>query len=224
MTKIQQDLFALADAGYKHFQSALIPTVDPETVIGVRIPLLRTYAKTISKEDAAAFMKALPHEYYEENNLHAFLIERIADFDACAFEVDRFLPYVDNWATCDSMRPKVFAKEKERLFEKCREWIASDHPYTIRYGLEMLMLHGLDDAFEPAFLELAASVRSEEYYVRMMVAWFFATALTKRYDETLPYIQEHRLEEWVHRKAIQKACESRVIPTARKTELKALKG
>lgn len=224
MTDIQKALFALSDEGYKHFQCRLIPTVDPETVIGVRIPVLRTYAKTLSSEQIREFTISLPHCYYDENNLHAFLIERITDAEGCLAAIDRFLPYVDNWATCDSMRPKVLAKHPQRLFEKCREWIASDHPYTIRYGLEMLMLHGLDGWYEPAFPELVASVHNDDYYVRMMVAWYFATALTKRPEDILPFFEARRLDGWVHRKAIQKACESRLVPPDKKRYLQSLKG
>ncbi len=224
MTTIRQHLFAMADEGYKRFHCRLIPTVDPDTVIGVRTPALRAYAKSLSEEQAAVFTAELPHTYYDENNLHAFLIERIGEIDACLAAVERFLPFVDNWATCDMMRPKVFAKHKEAILAKSGEWLGSSHPYTIRYGLEMWMLHGLGDAFDPAFLERAASVRSDEYYVRMMVAWFFATALTKRYDDALAYLEEHRLDAWTHAKAIQKACESRVISPEQKAYLKTLKG
>ncbi len=224
MTGIVSDLFALADEKYKRFQSRLIPTVDPDTVIGVRLPALRAYAKQMNEADATTFMSALPHTYYEENNLHAFLIERMRDYETCVAAVDRFLPFVDNWATCDSMRPKVFAKHKDKVLTKAGEWMASSHPYTVRYGLEMRMLHGLDEAFSPSYLEDAAAVCTQEYYVHMMVAWFFATALTKRYDETLPYIQQKRLDARTHQKAIQKACESRVIPPSVKAYLKTLKG
>lgn len=224
LSAIQEMLFSLADESYKRFQCSLMPTIDPDTVIGVRVPTLRAYAKTLSLSEAEAFSATLPHTYFDENNLHAYLIERITTFDECVAAIDRFLPYVDNWATCDTMRPKVLAKEPVRLFAKCREWIVSDRPFTVRFGLETLMLYGLDENFDPAFLKLAASVKSDEYYVRMMVAWFFATALTKRYDETLPFLLERRLDVWVHNKAIQKACESRLIAPDTKRFLKTLKG
>ncbi len=224
MTPIQQKLFAMADEDYHRFQSRLLPTVDPATVIGVRVPALRAYAKRLSDADAAAFMAELPHRYFDENNLHAFLVERIRDYDECVAAVERFLPFVDNWATCDGMRPKVFGKHKDRLLKKAGEWVASPHPYTIRYGLEMWMLHGLGDAFDPYFLEVAASIRSEEYYVRMMVAWFFATALTKRWEDAVPYLEKRRLDVWTHNKAIQKACESLVMSSEKKAYLKTLKG
>ena len=222
--RIRHDLFAMADEGYRVFQSRLLPTVDPATVIGVRVPCLRKYAKELSDVDAATFMSVLPHTYFDENNLHAFLIERIRDYEKCVQAVDRFLPFVDNWATCDGMRPKVFARHKDAVLQKAGKWVASSHPYTIRYGLEMWMLHGLDETFDPVFLERAASIRSEEYYVRMMVAWFFATALTKRYQDTIPYLENHALDHWTHRKTIQKACESLVMSPEQKMYLKTLKG
>ena len=224
MERITRELFAMADGKYRLFQSRLIPTVDPATVIGVRVPALRAYATRLSEADAAAFMAELPHTYYDENNLHAFLIERIRDYDACVAAVERFLPYVDNWATCDGLRPKVFAAHKERVLQKAGEWIASSHPFTIRYGLETWMLHGLGDAFDSVFLETAAAIRSEEYYVRMMVAWLFATALTKRWEDAVPYLENRRLDGWTHQKTIQKACESLAIPSDKKAFLKTLKG
>ena len=224
MESVQQVLFAMADEGYRSFQSRLIPTVDPATVIGVRVPLLRTYAKSLSEDEASAFLQELPHVYFDENNLHAFLIERITDYDTCVEAVERFLPYVDNWATCDGMRPKVFAKCKEHILQKAGEWVCSEHPFTVRYGLQVWMLYGLDDAFDPAFLDRAAAIRAENYYVRMMVAWLFATALTKRYDDALPHLQTQRIDTWTHNKAIQKACESHLISPDRKAYLKTLKG
>ncbi len=224
MTEMQSRLAAMSDASYKVFQSGLLPTLDPTTILGVRIPALRSFAKTLSREQATDFLNVLPHRYYDENNLHALLIARIPTYDMCVEAVERFLPYVDNWATCDMLRPRVFAKHKTELFGKCRVWIASAHPFTVRFGLEMLMVHGLGEAFDPVFLEWAAHIRSEDYYVRMMVAWFFATALTKRYEETVPYLLSRRLETWVHKKAIQKACESRAIPADVKMYLKTLKG
>ena len=224
MESVQKALFAMAEEEYRTFQSRLIPTVDPTTVIGVRVPKLRAYAESLSKEQAASFMQALPHTYFDENNLHAFLIERIADYGDCVAAVERFLPYVDNWATCDGMRPKVFRKHKDRILQKAGEWVDSAHPFAVRYGLQVWMLYGLDDAFDPVYLDRAASIRTQEYYVRMMVAWLFATALTKRYDDALPYLQQRRLEPWIHNKAIQKACESYAIPRDRKAYIKTLKG
>ena len=222
--RIRVRLFAMQDAKYRDFTAKLTPTVPPERIIGVRTPELRKYAVELSKtEDAAAFMAMLPHLYQEENNLHAFLIERIADYDACVAALDAFLPYVDNWATCDSMSPKCLKKQLPRLTGEIRRWMASDRVYTVRFGMGMLMRHFLDDAFDPAYLDWVAALRSEEYYINMMIAWFFATALAKQWDATLPYIMSRRLEPWVHNKAIQKAIESYRIPEDRKIWLRAQK-
>ena len=222
--RIRVRLFAMQDAKYRDFTAKLTPTVPPERIIGVRTPELRKYAVELSKtEDAAAFMAALPHLYQEENNLHAFLIERIADYDACVAALDAFLPYVDNWATCDSMSPKCLKKQLPRLTGEIRRWMASDWVYTVRFGMGMLMRHFLDDAFDPAYLDWVAALRSEEYYINMMIAWFFATALAKQWDATLPFIVNCRLEPWVHNKAIQKAVESYRIPEDRKIWLRAQK-
>lgn len=222
--RIRVRLFAMQDAKYRDFTAKLTPTVPPERIIGVRTPELRKYAVELSKtEDAAAFMAMLPHLYQEENNLHAFLIERIADYDACVAALDAFLPYVDNWATCDSMSPKCLKKQLPRLTGEIRRWMASDRVYTVRFGMGMLMRHFLDDAFDPAYLDWVAALRSEEYYINMMIAWFFATALAKQWDATLPFIVNCRLEPWVHNKAIQKAIESYRIPEDRKIWLRAQK-
>ena len=222
--RIRARLFEMQDLKYRDFTAKLTPTVPPERIIGVRTPELRKYAVELSKtEDAAAFMAALPHLYQEENNLHAFLIERIADYDACVAALDAFLPYVDNWATCDSMSPKCLKKQLPRLTGEIRRWMASDWVYTVRFGMGMLMRHFLDDAFDPAYLDWVAALRSEEYYINMMIAWFFATALAKQWDATLPFIVNCRLEPWVHNKAIQKAIESYRIPEDRKIWLRAQK-
>ena len=222
--RIRARLFEMQDLKYRDFTAKLTPTVPPEQIIGVRTPELRKYAVELSKtEDAAAFMAALPHLYQEENNLHAFLIERIADYDACVAALDAFLPYVDNWATCDSMSPKCLKKQLPRLTGEIRRWMASDWVYTVRFGMGMLMRHFLDDAFDPAYLDWVAVLRSEEYYINMMIAWFFATALAKQWDATLPYIEGRRLDPWVHNKAIQKAVESYRIPEDRKNLLRAQK-
>ena len=222
--RIRARLFEMQDLKYRDFTAKLTPTVPPERIIGVRTPELRKYAVELSKtEDAAAFMAALPHLYQEENNLHAFLIERIADYDACVAALDAFLPYVDNWATCDSMSPKCLKKQLPRLTGEIRRWMASDWVYTVRFGMGMLMRHFLDDAFDPAYLDWVAALRSEEYYINMMIAWFFATALAKQWDATLPFIVNCRLDPWVHNKAIQKAIESFRIPEDRKNLLRAQK-
>ncbi len=222
--RVQKELFALADEKYRDFQAPLIPNLEKERILGVRIPILRKFANTFAKtDDAAAFLSALPHRYYDENNLHAFLIEKIHDFDEVIRALEVFLPYVDNWATCDSMNPKIFAKYPEKRLAAAKKWISSDHTYTIRYGMGILMRYDLDETFTPDILTLIASVKSEEYYVKMMQAWFLATALAKQWDATLPYLTEQKLDIWVHNKTIQKAIESYRITTEQKDFLRTLK-
>lgn len=222
--KFRQKLFELQDLKYKEFQCKLMPTVNPDTVIGVRTPELRKLAKELSKSpEAAKFLTILPHKYYEENNLHGFLIETIKDYDTSIAAIETFLPYIDNWATCDLMSPKVFKKHLPELYEKIKIWLNSDLTYTVRFGIEMLMSFYLGDEFQPEMLELVAGVRSEEYYINMMIAWYLATALAKKYDTTLPYIQERRLEKWTHNKTIQKAVESYRISDEVKAYLRTLK-
>jgi len=224
MTDIQKQLFELQDKGYRDFNAALIPNVDKERIIGVRIPTLRKLAKELCfTADAASFMASLPHEYYEENNLHAFLIEQIKDFEQCIRSLERFLPYVDNWATCDSMRPAVFKKHRRELLEHVDMWLRSDQTYTVRYGIGMLMCHYLDEGFSVEYPSRIADIQSEEYYVKMMIAWYFATALAKQYEAVLPFIQGRKLDKWTHNKAIQKAIESRRISEEQKSYLKTLK-
>ncbi len=221
---IRERLLALADEKYKDFQCPLIPTVERESVIGVRTPAVRALAKELhGSECAREFMRSLPHRYYEENNLHAFLIEHIREYGECVAATDAFLPYVDNWATCDSMSPKVFKKHLPTLLERIELWLASDRTYTVRFGMGMLMRFYLDEAFDVKYPALVAAVRSEEYYVRMMAAWYFATALAKQYDAVLPFIEQHRLDEWTHNKAIQKSIESYRISDERKAYLRSLK-
>jgi len=222
--EIRQRLFELADLEYKEFSSKLTPTVDPETVIGVRTPELRKLAKELARApQAEEFLKILPHRYFEENNLHGFLIETIRDYDAAINAVEAFLPYIDNWATCDLMSPKVFKKHLPELYERIKTWLKSDRTYTVRFGIEMLMSFYLDNAFQPEMLNLVAEIRSEEYYVNMMIAWYFATALAKQPDAAMPFIVERRLEKWTHNKAIQKAIESFRISNEAKTYLRTLK-
>lgn len=222
--EILKKLFALQDLKYRDFQAKLMPTVDPETVIGVRTPELRRLAKEYAKTpESREFLKLLPHRYYEENNLHGFLLETVKDYGQAMEYVENFLPYINNWATCDMVCPKVFGKHLPELLEKIRVWIASGETYTVRFGLGMLMRFYLDEAFRPEYLELAASLRSEEYYVNMMTAWYFATALAKQYGAALPYLQERRLDPWTHNKTIQKALESRRISEEQKTCLRALR-
>lgn len=224
MTDLQKRLYELSDAEYAVFQAKLTPTVPKESFLGVRVPVLRKFAKDYSKEaEHEAFLSELPHEYYDENMLHGLLIEQIKDYEKCIAETERFLPYVDNWAVCDIMSPKVFGKNKNRLIEKIREWTGSEMPYTVRFGMEMLMSHYLDADFEPEYLEIPAAVRSDEYYVNMMTAWFFATALAKKWDAAIPYLEERRLSEWVHSKTIQKAIESNRISDERKAYLRGLR-
>ena len=221
---IREELFRLQDVEYRDFQKKLIPTVDPESVIGVRTPELRKLAKDLYRQpEAAEFLNTLPHEYFDENQLHAFMISEEKDFDRCIVEVEAFLPYVDNWATCDQLSPKAFGKNKDRLLLHIRNWIESDHTYTKRFAIGMLMQHYLDDDFDPDYPEIVAKVRSEEYYVNMMIAWYFATALAKQYDAAIPYIEGQRLDVWTHNKAIQKARESRRITPEQKEHLKTLK-
>jgi 3-methyladenine DNA glycosylase AlkD len=221
---VQSKLFELQDLKYKEFQCKLMPTVKPETVIGVRTPELRKLARKLYKTpEALEFLKILPHTYYEENNLHGFLIETIKDYNASIAAVEAFLPYIDNWATCDLISPKVFKKHLPELYEKIKVWLKSGQTYTVRFGIEMLMSFYLGDNFRPEMLEHVACVRSEEYYVNMMIAWHFSTALVKQYSVTLPYIQEQRLEKWTHNKAIQKAIESYRIGDEAKAYLRTLK-
>lgn len=221
---IQERLFALQDEKYREFQRSLIPGLSKEKIIGIRMPAMRKLAKEFVKEpEAAVFLKQLPHTYYDENILHALLIAEIKDYDACMEAVEAFLPYIDNWAVCDGLSPKVFEKHKAELLEKIRLWIPSEHIYTCRFGIGMLMRWFLDEDFQPGYLELPAAVRSEEYYVNMMTAWFFATALAKQWDAAIPYLEQNRLDPWTHDKTIQKARESYRITTEQKEYLKRLK-
>ena len=222
--EIREELFRLRDGKYREFQARLIPTVDPDTIVGVRTPELRRLAKQLVKsEDVSAFLEALPHRYFDENQLHAFILSEMKDYARCLDTVERFLPHIDNWATCDQLSPKVFAKHRGELLGPIREWIGSGQTYAVRFGIGMLMQHYLDDAFDPSWPETVARIRSEEYYVNMMIAWYFATALAKQYDLALPFLEERRLDPRAHNKAIQKALESYRIPPERKEFLKSLK-
>ena len=221
---ILQALFDLQDLSYKAFSEKLIPNVPPERVIGVRMPVLRRFAKSVAKTpEAAAFLQALPHVYHEENLLHGCLIESMRDFDACAAALDAFLPHVDNWAVCDCMSPKALGREPEKLPERIDRWIESGEAYTVRFAIGQLMRWFLDERFDPAYPEKVAAVRSEEYYVNMMRAWYFATALAKQYDAVLPYLAQNRLDAWTHNKTIQKAVESYRIPPETKAFLRLLR-
>ena len=217
-------LFALQDLKYKDFHCRLMPTVDPEAVIGVRTPELRKLARELAgTEEAADFLRTLPHRYYDENNLHGFLLSLLKDYGETVAGLELFLPYVDNWATCDLISPKAFKKHPAPLLEQCRRWMASEHVYTVRFGIGVLLAFYLDGAFSPEHLEWVAGLRSGEYYVNMMTAWYFATALAKQYDAALPYIQHQRLDPWTHNKAIQKAVESCRITPEQKALLREYK-
>lgn len=224
MMWIRERLLANQDPSYKDFQCKLMPTVERDTVIGVRTPVLRRLAKEFGKtKEAEVFLKDLPHAYYEENNVHACLIQGMTDYAACVAALDAFLPWVDNWATCDMMTPRVLGKHKDKLLFEITRWMASEHPYTVRFGIRMLMAFYLDEGFDSAYLERVAAVQSEEYYVRMMVAWYFATALAKQWEATVPYIEQRRLPLWTHGKAIQKAVESYRVSNEQKAYLRMLR-
>lgn len=223
---IKDGLFALKDENYRRFHAKLIPDIPIDNIIGVRTPVLRKYAKEVAKlPEANIFLESLPHIYYEENNLHGALLSLLYPKDIIAFmeQLERFLPYVDNWATCDMLSPKIFKKHLPYVYERVQKWLQSDAVYTIRFGIVTLLGFYLDDAFEPEMLQLVANVRSEEYYVNMAVAWYFSMALVKQYDATFPYIQNRVLEPWTHNKSIQKAIESRRIPQETKAYLRGLK-
>ena len=230
--EINNKLFEMQDLKYRDFHAGLMPTIDKSLIIGVRTPMLRSFAKELirtAKKDAATkefvseFLTQLPHKYYEENNLHGFLLESIKDFDTCVKMLERFLPYINNWATCDSIAPSVFKKEPIKLLPYIDKWLEADEVYTIRYAIGALMKYFLNDLFEVKYLEKVAGVVSEEYYVNMMIAWYFATALAKQYDEAVKFIENQRLEKWTHNKAIQKAVESNRITKEQKAYLKTLK-
>lgn len=222
--EIQSRLFELQDKAYAEFQSRLTPNIPRELFIGVRVPEARSLAKKYMKEDESEiFLNSLPHHYYDENILHALLISEIKDYENCVEKIEIFLPYVDNWAVCDIISPKVFKKHKPELLERIKVWALSEHSYTCRFGLEMLMSHFLDESFKPEYLEIPAAVESEEYYVRMMIAWFFATALAKQWRESIVYLENSRLDVWSHNKTVQKACESYRIKDEQKLYLKKLK-
>ena len=224
MTDIQETLKSLSEPAYRDFMAPLLPNLPRERILGVRTPALRGYARELYRRgEYELFLRELPHAYYEENNLHAFLIAEMRDFDRCLAELERFLPCIDNWATCDCLRPKVFGKNRARLLERIPAWLASGETYTVRFGIGMLMAHFLDGDFRPEYLSWVSSLRSEEYYVNMMIAWYFATALAKQYEATLPYLENRRLDRWTHNKTIQKAVESYRVSEERKTELKSLK-
>ena len=222
--EIKNHLYELKETEYKEFMAKLIPTVDPGTVLGIRTPALRNYAKELAKrDDIDEFLHSLPHELFDENQLHAFILSELKDYDRCIKEVDNFLPYVDNWATCDQLSPKVFKKHKKELLVSIKTWLKSKDTYTIRFAIGMLMQYFLDDEFDETYPKTVAKIKSDEYYINMMIAWYFATALAKQYDAILPYIEKNVLDKWTHNKTIQKAIESYRITDEQKEYLKSLK-
>lgn len=214
----------MQDEKYRDFQAKLVPNIEKKTIIGVRTPDLRDYSKRLFKSgDYPAFLGDLPHGYYDENQLHAFIISEIKDYDRCVYEIERFLPYIDCWPVSDQATPKAFRKNHRKLIPYIKKWIGSEHVYTARFGIRMLMNEFLGDDFDPEYLEWVASVKGDDYYIKMMVAWYFATALAKRYDESVVYIEERRLEPWTHNRAIQKAIESFRVTNEHKEYLKTLR-
>ena len=221
--EIVAELFRLQDKKYAEMQTRIIPTVQPDRIIGVRTPELRTFAGKLYRDEGKdSFLQSLPHRYFDEDQLHAFLISLEKDFDKCVRETERFLPFIDNWATCDQLSPKAFGKEPEKLLPYIRKWIGSDRVYTVRFAVGMLMQHFLDRRFSPVYTDMVAALRSEEYYINMMIAWYFATALAKQYDSVLPYLEGKKLDDWTHNKAIQKCVESNRITPEQKAYLKTL--
>ncbi len=221
---VKEELFKLQDKDYKEFQSKLIPNINCESIIGVRTPDLKELAKRMYKDNNySSFLEELPHTYYEENQLHGFILGMVKDYDECIGLVNKFLPYIDNWSTCDQTVPKSFIKNKDLLINEIKKWIKSEKTYTIRFGVGMLMRAYLDEDFKEEYLDMVSKIRSNEYYVNMMIAWYFATALTKQYDSAIKYIENNRLDTWVHNKTIQKAVESYRISKEEKNYLKSLK-
>ena len=224
MTDIQKLLFDKQDIKYRDFQAPLFPNIAKERMIGVRTPELKKLAKELLNSGKAnKFIETLPHRYFDENQLHAFIISLIKDYQTCLKEVDKFLLYVDNWGTCDQLSPKVFAKHKDELISSIKKWLQSKHTYTVRFAIGMLMQHYLDESFEEEYMKIVASIKSEEYYVNMMISWYFATALAKQWETAIKYIEDKKLSLWVHNKTIQKAVESYRITDEQKTYLKSLK-
>ena len=221
---VRKRLFEMQDTGYRDFHARLILTVEKEKIIGIRTPILRKFAKEFGKtEESELFLKVLPHQYYEENNLHGLLIEQIRDYDKCLEELERFLPFIDNWATCDLLVLHMMKKHRDIFIREVFRWIESDQPYTIRFGISMLMRHYLDEEFKTEYPEKVAAIRSEEYYVNMMRAWYFSTALAKQYENVLPFLEKRQMDVWTHTKTIQKAIESYRITSEQKEYLRTLR-
>ena len=222
--EIKKHLYELKESDYKEFMAKLIPGVDPGSVLGIRTPALRNYAKELAKrDDIDDYLHSLPHELFDENQLHAFILSELKDYDRCIKEVDSFLPYIDNWATCDQLSPKVFKKHKEELLLSVKTWIKSKDTYTVRFAIGMLMQYFLDEEFDKSYPEIVAKIKSDEYYINMMRAWYFATALAKQYDAIIPYIEKNVLDKWTHNKTVQKAIESYRITDEQKEYLRSLK-
>lgn len=222
--EIRKELLGFSDEKYRDFQAKLIPTVEKDTIIGVRTPELRALAKNLVKrDDVEVFLSELPHKYFEENQLHAFIISEMKDYEQCLLKLDTFLPYVDNWATCDQMSPKIFKKYRDELLVYIKKWIKSEDTYSVRFAVKMLMEHFLEESYNISYPETVAAIRSEDYYVNMMIAWYFATALSKQYESVLLFIEEKRLPAWTHNKAIQKSIESYRISKEQKDFLRSLK-
>ena len=223
MKAIIEELFRMQDKQYKKLQAKIIPNIDQNNIIGVRTPELKKYAKKLIKEDYKSFLEELPHKYFDENQLHGFIISEIKDYNESLNYINKFLPYIDNWATCDQTSPKIFKKNTNKLINEIKIWIKSKETYTIRFGIGMLMQYYLDEEFKKEYLDIVAKIKSDEYYVNMMRAWFFATALAKQYEATIAYIENKKLDKWTHNKTVQKAIESYRVPLENKTYLKSLK-
>ncbi len=224
MKSVIEQLFELQDLSYKDFHKKLIPNIDEDNIIGVRTPVLRKFAKEFAKSELKdEFLNSLPHKYYDENNLHAFVIEAIKDYDECINKIDEFLPYIDNWATCDLLSPKIFKKHKKEVYDKIKIWIKSDKTYTVRFAIVTLLANYLDDDFEEEMLTLVTDIKSEEYYINMAIAWYVSVALVKQYDSTIKLIQSKKLDKFTHNKSIQKAIESYRVDDDKKKYLRTLK-
>ena len=224
MNRITDELFSLQDKKYRDMQVKIIPNIDSESIIGVRTPELRNKKKKMVKENNYfEFLNNLPHKYFDENQLHAFIVSEIKDYDECISYVNKFLPYVDNWATCDQMSPKAFKKNTDILLDEINDWLNSKELYTVRFAIGCLMQYYLDERFDSKYLKMVSKVKSDEYYLQMMIAWYFATALAKQYDATIPYIENKKLSKWIHNKTIQKSIESYRISQDKKDYLRTLK-
>lgn len=216
-------LLELKDIEYKKFIDKLIPNIDSENIIGIRMPILRKYKKTLNKEEQYEILNTLPHKYYEENNLHGLIINDIDNYDKLIFEIEKFLPYIDNWATCDLIRPSIFKFNLENLYNNIKKWINSAHTYTIRFAIEMLMVFYLEKNFKKEHLDIVSNIKTDEYYVKMMIAWYFATAIDKQYETSIKYLENNKLDLFTHNKAIQKIKESYKISKKIKEYVNTLK-